>query len=225
VRTLFLFERRVGVGGAGPALSACPGGSSTIGRLPTPSLRVVLSGAGRRHLAYAETPTPLGEIGKRYGITLTSVARIAQRNAATLRRPGISRAQASDRPVTVAADGTDQAVEPETVPTALEPAAQPTVAPTQVPKPAASTRRTARMARRPSAAAPAEASVANSAPNPTATRRSRTARVAVANSTEPRQFVVTFLAEQTLQADSALDALQQAEALGATEVTSIVRTA
>jgi hypothetical protein len=38
------------VSGAGPALSACSVGSSTIGRLPTPSLRVVLSGAGRRHL-------------------------------------------------------------------------------------------------------------------------------------------------------------------------------
>jgi len=39
------------VSGAGPALSACSVGSSTIGRLPTPSLRVVFSGAGRRHLA------------------------------------------------------------------------------------------------------------------------------------------------------------------------------
>jgi len=39
------------------------------------------------------------------------------------------------------------------------------------------------------------------------------------------RFTVSFVAEQTLQAASALDALQQAEARGATEVTSIVRIA
>jgi len=47
----------------------------------------------------------------------------------------------------------------------------------------------------------------------------------VARSSELVQFVVTYFAEQTLQAASALDALQQAQARGATEVTSIVRIA
>jgi hypothetical protein len=36
--------------------------------------------------------------------------------------------------------------------------------------------------------------------------------------------VVTFTADQVLEASSALDALQQAQARGATEVTAIVRT-
>ena len=60
-------------------------------------------------------------------------------------------------------------------------------------------------------------------PPPTATRRSRTA--GVARSSEAVQFVVSYLAEQTFQATSALEALQQAQARGATEVTSIVRIA
>jgi hypothetical protein len=47
----------------------------------------------------------------------------------------------------------------------------------------------------------------------------------VRRSGELLQFAVTFLAEQTFQAASALDALQQAQARGATEVASIVRIA
>jgi len=47
----------------------------------------------------------------------------------------------------------------------------------------------------------------------------------VAKSTELRQYTVAYLAEETLQAASALDALQRAQARGATEVTSIVRIA
>ena len=79
------------------------------------------------------------------------------------------------------------------------------------------------MARRPRVAAPIETPAANSAPVPTARRRSRTA--GAARSSELVQFVVTYLAEQTLQAASALDAMQQVQARGATEVTSIVRIA
>jgi len=47
----------------------------------------------------------------------------------------------------------------------------------------------------------------------------------VASSSELRRFVVTFAAEQVLEAESALDAMQQAQARGATEVISIVRVA
>ena len=54
------------------------------------------------------------------------------------------------------------------------------------------------------------------------TRRRRTVRGA--RSSELRQFVVSFMAEQILEAASAFDALQQAQARGATEVISIVRT-
>ena len=80
---------------------------------------------------YADTTTPLVEIGRRFGIAQTSVARMAQRRGALLRSPTISLL---------------------------------------------------------------------------------------------RRFVVTFSAEQVLEAASALDALQQVQARGATEVTAIVRT-
>jgi len=46
----------------------------------------------------------------------------------------------------------------------------------------------------------------------------------VAGASVLRRFVVTFMAHQVLEAFSALDALQQAQARGATEVTAIVRT-
>ena len=45
------------------------------------------------------------------------------------------------------------------------------------------------------------------------------------STSEPRRFAVTFVAEQVLEAESALDALQQAQARGATDVMSIVRVA
>src|SRR6266852_4928900 len=64
---------------------------------------------------YAETLTPLVEIGQRFGIGQTSVARIAQRHGAPLRSPTISRALASDEPGPAAADA-GPALEPETTP-------------------------------------------------------------------------------------------------------------
>jgi hypothetical protein len=46
----------------------------------------------------------------------------------------------------------------------------------------------------------------------------------VAGASLLRRFLVTFTADLLLEASSALDALQQAQARGATEVTGIVRT-
>jgi transposase-like protein len=77
--------------------------------------------------------------------------------------------------------------------------------------------------RRPRVQAPIGTPAANGASVPTATRRRGTA--GVARSGELLQFVVTFSAEHTIEATSALDAVQQAHARGATEVTRIVRTA
>jgi hypothetical protein len=118
----------------------------------------------------------------------------------------------------------DPAIESEVEQTP-EPAAYATVAPIAASraKSVAVRHRTPNAARRTGVEAPLESPAANSAPMPTATRRSRTA--GVARSTGLVQFVVTYLTEQTLQAASALDAMQQAQARGATEVTSIVRIA
>jgi hypothetical protein len=185
---------------------------------------------------YADTTTPLVEIGRRFGIGQTSVARIAQRRGALLRSPTISRAMASDRPGPAAAD-TGPALERETTPVQPEPvvsepvepepAAQPTGAPTVARGPRSVTsrqRRPAPVARRPRAHAPVKAALISSAPVSTATRRRRSG-AGVAGASVFRQFVVTFTAEQVLEASSALDALQQVQARGATEVTAIIRIA
>jgi hypothetical protein len=183
---------------------------------------------------YADTTTPLVEIGRRFGIGQTSVARIAQRRGAPLRSPTISRAMASDRPGPAAAD-TGPALERETTPVQPEPvvpepvepepAAQPTGAPTVArgPRSVTSRQRPAPVARRPRAHAPVKAALISSAPATTATRRRRSG-AGVAGASLLRRFVVTFSAEQVLEAASALDALQQVRARGATEVTAIVRT-
>jgi hypothetical protein len=169
---------------------------------------------------YADTATPLGQIGQRFGIGQTSVARIAQRHGAPLRNPAISRAMASDKRGPTASAETGQAIESKTNQTSPEPAAQPTVAPTAGgAKSVTSRQRTAPVARRPRTQAPA----VRATPVRTAMRRSRTA--GVASSSELRQFVITFVAEQVFEAESALDALRQAMARGAAEVHSIVRIA
>jgi hypothetical protein len=81
---------------------------------------------------YAETATPLGEIGQRFGIGHTLVARIAQRRGAALRSPSISSALASDRQGSAASADTGRAIESETNPTQPEPAAAPVASATRV---------------------------------------------------------------------------------------------
>jgi hypothetical protein len=198
---------------------------------PTPSLESIrpegvfprrkLSDEQEREVSrlYADTATPLGQIGQRFGIGQTSVARIAQRHGAPLRNPAISRAMASDKRGPTASAEAGQAIESKTNQTSPAPAAQPTVAPTAGgAKSVTSRRRTAPVAGRPRAQAAVRA-----APVRTTMRRSRTA--GVASSSELRRFVVTFVAEHVFEAESALDALRQAMARGAAEVRSIVRVA
>jgi transposase-like protein len=84
-------------------------------------------------------------------------------------------------------------------------------------------RRIAPIARRPKVAAPIETPATNSASVPAGAGQSRVP--GRGRSREPVKFVVSYLAEQTLQAASALEAWQQARARGAIEVTSIVRIA
>ena len=91
---------------------------------------------------YAETATPLGEIGQRFGIGHTSVARIAQRRGAPLRTPSISPAMASGRQGSAASADAGRAIESETKPTQPEPAAQATVGPSARGPQSASGRRT-----------------------------------------------------------------------------------
>src|SRR6266700_331467 len=134
---------------------------------------------------YAETPMPANEIGQRFGIALTSVARIAQRHGAALRSPAMRRAMASNTPMAIAPADTDRASESEPNPTSQ--AVQPTAG---GPKSTSSTRPTTSLVHRRGAEASIEAPATKSGPVRAATRRPR--KAGVANSTKLRQFVVTF---------------------------------
>jgi transposase-like protein len=166
------------------------------------SRRPRLSLDEKREIArlYADPSTSTSEICARLGIGESSLYRIVQLHGLPLR----GRTASSTSPGTT----------------------QPTVAPNAAGAKSVTRRRRRRIApvaRRPRVETPSDAPATKSASAPTATRRTRTA--GMARSRELVQFVVTYLAVQTLQAASALDALQQAQARGATEVTSIVRIA
>jgi len=168
---------------------------------------------------YAETATPLGEIGQRFGISQTSAARIAQRRGAALRSPNISRAAAAGRRSAAVSVDAGSAVESEPQSTQAEPMAQlPAERGIHRAKPAR-VRRTASAVHRARVGAP----VASTASIPSASRQART--TSVVTTSAPRRFVVTFVAEQVLEAKSALDAWEQAQTRGATDVMSIVRVA
>jgi transposase-like protein len=216
------------------------------------SRRPRLSPAEKREITrlYGDTSTSTSEICARLGIGESSLYRIIQLQGLPLRgrtasstspgttprarAPYTSRNRSSNagrdavakRASTASTSGgavTNRAMESE-VKQIPEPAAQPTVAPIAgAAKSINGRRRTAPVTGRSGAQAPIETTTAGPAPVLPATRRSRTA--GVARSTELRQYTVAYLAEETLQAASALEALQLAQARGATEVTSIVRIA
>jgi hypothetical protein len=160
---------------------------------------------------YSQTATPLVEIGRRFGIGQTSVARIAQRRGAALRSPNISRSMASGKQSAVADASANPQVDkatpspPEVTaspPPAASAAPEMPASPTPAPKPPVIKRRASPPAGR--------------------TRAPRAAARAVPAEGGSRQFAVSFVADQVLQAETMWDAIRQAEALGATEIMSIV---
>jgi hypothetical protein len=191
---------------------------------------------------YADTSTPTSEICARLGIGESSLYRIVQLQGIPLRGrtapsvsvgtptelvPAPARTQnrssnAGRRPrlkLTTSAAANGQAIASE-----VRQTPEPAVAPISGGARAVTgSRRTALAARRTKVGAPIRTRSATTIPAPTQRRRARAAEVS--RSGELHQFTVTFLAEQTFQATSALDALQQARAAGATEVSSIVRVA
>jgi transposase-like protein len=207
------------------------------------SRRPRLSLEEKREIArlYADTSTSTSEICARLGIGESSLYRIVQLQGVPLRgrtAPSVlvgtptrpvpapartqSRSSAGRRPGLKLA--TSGAVNGQAIASAVRQPPEPAVAPIAGGARAGTgSRRTAPVARRTTVAAPIVTLAADSTPAPTQRRRARTAEVS--RSGELLQFTVTFLAEQTLQAASALDALQQAQARGATEVASIVRIA
>ncbi len=164
---------------------------------------------------YAETGTPLAEIARRFGIGQTSVSRIAQRHGATLRTPPLTRSSANGTPVpSDAALGPSRTVEAEVRPTEPQATSRPT--PGDGPRPDETLIRRRRSPR-----------VKHAGPaRPTARAGSVATGLRPATgaaSGTRRRFRITFVAEQVIQARTILGALKQAEARGATDVTSITR--
>ncbi len=191
---------------------------------------------------YAATSTPTSEICARLGIGESSLYRIVQLQGIPLRgrtAPSVSVGTATEpapapartqnrssnagrRPqlkLTTSAAANGQAIASEGRQTP-----EPAIAPIAGgPRAVTRSRTTALVARGTTGAPLIETLAAKSSPVPTHRRRARTAEVK--RSGESLQFAITFLAEQTFRAASALDAMVQAQARGATEVTSIVRIA
>jgi hypothetical protein len=157
-----------------------------------------LTDAQEREVArlYAETDTPLGEIARRFSIGQSSVARIAQRQGVPMRSGRATPA------------GTGQAA------------------------PATSSRPRGAAV---SAAEPERASVAargrrdrsrtarEAAPPPEVAAAAPTAVPEASAGGLQRRFRVRFVAEQVIEAEHMRGAIEQVEALGATDITSIAR--
>jgi transposase-like protein len=208
------------------------------------SRRPRLSLEEKREIArlYANTSSSTSEICARLGIGESSLYRILQLQGVTLRGrtapsvsvgvptqsgPAPARTQnrssnAGRRPGLKLA--TSGAVNGQAIASEVRQTPEPAVAPiVGGARTVTGSRRTALGARRTRVGAPIRTLATTSIPAPTQRRRARAA--GVSRSGELHQFTVTFLAEQTFQAASALDALQQAQVAGATEVSSIVRVA
>jgi transposase-like protein len=175
---------------------------------------------------YAETETPVSEISKRFGIGESSVYRVAQRHGAALRGrtatssegPRPARATAAAAPGATTGRGTRgrrraantsaASTAAKTTGAASRPAGTPSTNGRRTPGPRG--RAAATPARRTSATATR------------ATRAPRGSRAAVVAATR-RQFRVSYTAVRVFVAASMADAIRQAEAAGATDITGIER--
>lgn len=186
---------------------------------------------------YAETETPVSEISKRFSIGESSVYRVAQRHGAALRGRS-STSGASKTPATTASTaatstrtaktagpgrGRGRRAAAATSTEAAAPAAKAAATPsgngrrtraTRTPRAAATA------ARGRPATTPGRALATKSAAAPRAT--GRTPRVAAASDTR-RSFRVSYVAVRVFVANDMADAIRQATAAGATDITSIAR--
>jgi transposase-like protein len=169
---------------------------------PERAARRSLSPEQQREVArlYAETSTPTSEIRKRFGIGESSLYRIVQRAGVPLR----GRAAASPPPEAAGAPAAANGRRRSATPAGAQAAAGPP--------------------RGGAAAAPAGPSRRGGQRGPA--RRATPAAsggASAAGAGTRAQFRVEFQAERVIQARDIRDALRQAEALGAIEVTAVTR--
>jgi transposase-like protein len=151
---------------------------------------------------YSETSTPLPEIRQRFGIGDSSLYRLIQQYGGKLRGRAPRATQASA--TTSSSRRAPRAARATTTPAASRSSAS------RTPRAARASRSTAAPASR-STAAPARA-----------TRRPRASQAAPPSSGRS-QFRVSFVGVRTVTASNIADAVRQASAFGATEITGVVR--
>ena len=171
---------------------------------------------------YAETETPVSEISKRFGIGESSVYRVAQRHGAALR----GRTATSSSPSSPAAAATQPAAGPgrrrgRAPGSAAKTAAKTSTGatPGAAATPSTNGRRTGAKRAAAGAATPARRTAATTTRGTRAPRGTRAAIVAVAR----REFRVSYTAVRVFVAENMADAIRQAEAAGATDITGIER--
>ncbi len=163
---------------------------------------------------YAETSTPIADIARTFSISEVSVGRIAQRNGATSRRRRAARDTTPDAPTvpSSARRGRRRRADAEAESTEETGAGR---RGRQRRADDGSQPRTRGRRQSVSAAAAATAPGA-SPPAPASAQES-------ARGGARRRFRIRFFAETVVEADNVRDALGQAEALGATDITGIVQ--
>jgi hypothetical protein len=178
---------------------------------------------------YSQTETPVPDISKQFGIGESSVYRLVERHGGKLRgRTSKTASAAAAKPAgrRAIANATSATTRRGTRTGTRKPAATSTSSPGSATVATAKPRRGA-AARQSSARASASATRATRGTRtPRAGRTSASARSAAttrAAAASGSRFKVSFVAEVTVNAGSISDAIRQAEALGATEVTSITR--
>ena len=170
---------------------------------------------------YAETETPVSEISKRFGIGESSVYRVAQRHGAALRGRTSTTDTASPGPA--GATGRQTGGTGRGGRRGRRPAGSPAATSSSETRPASTPSTNGRRtgARR-GAGTPPTNGRRSGATSTRATRVPRGTRGGAATS-GGRQFRVSFTATRVFTASSMSDAIRQAEAAGATDITGIER--
>jgi transposase-like protein len=163
---------------------------------------------------YATTDTPVGEIARQFGVGQTSVYRIAKRNSTALRNPGLGRSTASGSATAADGGGVGLKAEASSTPTQSE-------WPNQSSSRTMAPRGIAPIKRRASAAADSRSAGAVAA-NRSVASTSHSTGLSTTGGVQ-RRFVVGFIAERVVDAETIREAIAQAEALGATDITSVTK--
>ena len=169
---------------------------------------------------YAETDTPVSEISKRFGIGESSVYRVAQRHGAALR--GRTATSSTPKPRAAAAEGASSTTGRGTGTRGRAAGSTGRAAASSTTRtastPSGNGRRTGAGRPRSSTTTPAAAAAVTT----TTTRRAASA-ARPAQSGGRHEFRVSYVAVRVFVGADMADAIRQAEAAGATDITGIVR--